>query len=199
VTNITEVPLTDGLVRVQMTPGLQHLYGDAIEAAVGDLAPAQSKELTLEAITGQTGRLALEAQLVSGKKIVATAQSVVIATEQPTLVLRQTGPLSPPVGGEYEFKLDVTNRSPNEVHDLEVTDVLPEGMQFAGGDSRSQFEAASRTLHWQIGALAPGQTRQMVFRASIRGSGAQVNRISARAAGVDEARLHIVMRLGGGH
>jgi uncharacterized repeat protein (TIGR01451 family) len=197
VTNTAEVPLTDALLRVHMTPGLQHLYGDAIEASLGDLAPGQAKELTLDAITAQTGRLSADATLLSGKKIVSTAQAVLVATEQPTLVLRQTGPLSPPVGGEYEFKLEVSNRSPAEVHDVEVSDVLPEGLQFAGGDSRAKFDAASRTVRWQVGTLAPGQARQMVFRAQVRGKGAQVNRISARATGVGEAHLHTVLRLGG--
>jgi uncharacterized repeat protein (TIGR01451 family) len=198
VTNTTEVPMTDALLRVKMTPGLQHLNGDTIEASLGDLAPAQTKDLTLDAITVQTGRLAAEATLLSGQKTISTAQAVLVATEQPTLVLRQTGPLSPPVGGEYEFKLDISNRSAAEVHNVEVTDVLPDGLQFAAGDSRARYDAATRTLRWQVGTLAPGQARQLAFRAQVRGTGPQVNRISARATGVNEAQLHTLLRLGGG-
>jgi uncharacterized repeat protein (TIGR01451 family) len=199
VANSTATPMTDLLVRVQMAPGLQHMHGDAIEANIGDLAPGQSKDLTLEAITAQTGRLTAEATLLSGKKALANAQAVIVATDQPTLVLRQTGPLAPPVGGEHEFKLEITNRSAGEVREVEVSDALPEGLQFTAADSRAQFDAASRTLRWKMGTLAPGQSRQMVFRAQVRGAGPQVNRISARAAGVAEAQLQTVLRLGGGH
>ena len=179
VSNTTGGPLTDANLRVRMAPGLQHLHGDAIEASLGDLAPGQSKELTLEAITVQTGWLTADATLLSGKKTVATAQATVVAVDQPTLGLRQTGPMAPPVGGEHEFKLEVMNRSATEVRDVELIDVLPEGLHFTAGDSKVHFDAATRTLRWSIGSLAPGQARQFVFRAEVRGTGAQINRISA--------------------
>jgi len=153
--------------------------------------------LKLEAVTVQTGRLTADATLLSGKNAVATAHVAMLATEQPTLALRQTGPLSPPVGGVHEFKLDVINRSHAELHNVEVSDVLPEGLQFSGGDGRAQYDPGTRTVRWNVGTLAPGQVRQLVFRAQVRGAGAQVNRISARAAGVAEAQLHSILRLGG--
>jgi uncharacterized repeat protein (TIGR01451 family) len=198
VTNTTGATLTDATLRVRMAPGLQHLHGDAIEASLGDLAAGQSKELTLDAITAQTGRLTADVTLLCGKKTVATAQAAVVAIDQPTLGLRQIGPMAPPVGGENEFKLEVMNRSATEVRDVEVIDVLPEGLQFTAGDSKVRFDAATRTLRWSIGSLAPGQARQFVFRAQVRGTGAQINRISARATEIAEAQLHTVLRLGGG-
>jgi uncharacterized repeat protein (TIGR01451 family) len=196
--NTTAAPMTDLLLRVQMASGLQHLQGDAIEASLGDLAPGQTKELSLDAITVQTGRLAADATLFSGKRTIATAESAVVATEQPTLALRQTGPLSPPVGGEHEFKLEVINRSASDLQNVEVTDSLPEGLQFAAGDARAQYDQKARTIRWQVGTLAPGQSRLMVFRAQVRGAGPQINRISARATGVSEAQLQAILRLGGG-
>ncbi len=198
VANTTGAPLTDTKVRVQMAPGLQHLYGDAIEASLGDLDIGQTKEITLDAVTLQPGLLAAEATLLSGKNTVSSAKVTVSATDQPTLVIRQTGPLSPPVGGEYEFKLVVVNRGANGVRDLQVTDILPEGLQFAGSDAAAQFDAATRTVRWNVGTLPSGQACQMAFRAKVVGTGAQMNRVSAHAAGVAEAQLYSILRLGGG-
>ena len=198
VTNTTGAPLTDTKLRVQMAPGLQHLYGDAIEASLGDLGIAQTKEITLDAVTLQPGQLTAEATLLSGKNAVGNARVTVSATEQPTLVIRQTGPLSPPVGGEYEFKLVVVNRGADGVRELQVSDVLPEGLQFSSSDAAAQYDAATRTIRWNVGALPVGQSCQMAFRARVVGTGAQMNRVSAHAAGLAEAQLYSILRLGGG-
>ena len=44
---------------------------------------------------------------------------------------------------------------------------------------------------------APRQARQLVFRAQVRAPGPQLHRVSAQAAGVGEAQLHTILRVGG--
>jgi hypothetical protein len=128
---------------------------------------------------------------------VASARATLVATEQPILVLKQTTQLAPAVGAEIDFKLEVTNRSGGEVRDLRIADELPEGLQFAGGDNGAQYDQATRTVRWTVGNLAPGQTRQVLFRAVVRGTGPQINKFSARAAGVADAQLQTILRMGG--
>jgi uncharacterized repeat protein (TIGR01451 family) len=195
VTNITAAPLTDAVLRVQMSPGLQHLCGNAIEGPLGELLPGQSKEVLLDAVCAQTGRLTVDASLLSGGKVVAGAQAVLTASDQPVLTLRQTGPLTPPVGSEYDFKLEVVNRSGAEVRNLVLADTLPEGLQFLSGDVGGVYEPATRTIRWAVPVLAPGQSRQLQFRAAVRGAGAQLNRVSCRAAGVQDALLYTILRV----
>jgi uncharacterized repeat protein (TIGR01451 family) len=184
-------------LRVQLAHGLQHAHGDSIEASLSDLGPGQVKEVSLEALTSQTGKLAAEATLLTGKRVVAAAQTTVVTTDQPNLAMRQTGPLSPAVGSEHQYKLEVINRSGHELHNVEVTDLLPEGLAFAAADSHGAYEQSTRMIRWNVGTMAAGQTRQLVFRVRVRGAGAQVNRVSAHAAEIEDAKLHSLLRLGG--
>jgi len=194
--NTSGAQLTDAVLRVLLPPGLQHLQGDAIEGSLGDLAPGQSKELTLEAICLQTGKLPIDVTLLSRDKGVFNTQSAVSVTEQPTLALRQTGPIATPLGTEHEFKLEIVNRSSSEVRDVTVTDVLPEGLQYLSGDAGALYDPAARTVRWSVPGLAPGQARQVTFRAAVRGAGPQLNRVSARWSGGQEALLYTIIRVG---
>jgi len=198
VTNTTSATLTEPTLRVQLPPGLHHLQGEAIEAPLGELAPGQFREITLEVIALQVGKLSADATLLSKSAVMATTRTMVIATEQPILMLRQTGQLAPVVGSEVEYKLEVTNRSGGEVKDVIMMDELPEGLVLAGSNAGAQYDQATRTLRWNIGTLPPGQSRQAVFRAQVRGTGPQINKLSARATGVAEVQLQTILRMGGG-
>jgi uncharacterized repeat protein (TIGR01451 family) len=204
VTNTTGETLNNAVLCVQMSTGLQHLHGSAIEGPLGDLAPGQVKEVTLETYALQTGRLVADARLLAGRKSVAPVQTtvgavqvVVQAAEQPTLAIRQTGPMSPAVGSECEFKLEVANRASAAVREVQVNDVLPEGLQFLTGDG-AQYDPAMRAIRWNVGTLQPGQSRQMSFRAQVRAPGPQLHRVSAQALSVPEAQLNTILRVGGG-
>jgi uncharacterized repeat protein (TIGR01451 family) len=197
VTNSTGAPLTDVVLHVQLSAGLQHLCGNAIEGSLGDLGPGQSKEIPLDAIAVQTGRLTVDATLLSGKKALATAKAAVIATEPSTLALRQTGPLSPAVGSEHDFRLEITNRSDSELRDVQISDVLPQGLQYVASDGSASYDPGTRSIRWTIASLPPGQARQLVFRAAVSETGPQVNRVSARTATGYGTQLYTILRPGG--
>jgi uncharacterized repeat protein (TIGR01451 family) len=195
VNNATAAPLGDLLLRVHLSAGLHHLEGDAIEAPLGDLAVGQTKSLTLDAISLQTGNLVMHTALFSGKKMLAEATVTVLATEQPILVLRQTGSLAPRLGSEELFKIEVVNRSPAQVNDVVINDQLPEGLHYVTGDAGANYDPATHTIRWNLGNLAPGQTRQLVFRATTLVPGPRLNRLSARTADGHEAQLHTILRV----
>jgi uncharacterized repeat protein (TIGR01451 family) len=195
VTNTTSSTLTAAVLRVRLSPGLQHLRGSAVEGNLGDLAPGQSKELMLEAATSQTGQLFVDAALSSNQQILAAGRGGVLAVEQSTLGLKQTGPLSPPLGSAHDYKIEVTNRSAAELHEVVVEDVLPKGMQYVRSDGGARYDPERRAVIWTVGKLAPGQSRLVVFNAQIQGPGAQYNRITARSAGGVETLLSTIVRV----
>jgi uncharacterized repeat protein (TIGR01451 family) len=194
-TNTTAAPMADVVLGIRMSSGLQHLQGDAIEGSLGDLAPGKTRELTLDAVTSQTGRLTVDATLLTSNKAVVSAQAAVTATEQPVLSLKLNGPPAPSSGTQQDFKLEVANRSTTEVRDVVVTEMLPEGFEFVTAEGGS-YDRQTRTIRWAVGTLAPGQGQPLGFRAAIRGETAQLNRASARAAGGIEAILHTILRVG---
>jgi uncharacterized repeat protein (TIGR01451 family) len=195
VTNTTGAPLTDLLLRVHLSAGLQHLMGDAIEGPLSDLAPGQTKSLTLDAIALQTGNLAVHATLYSGKKSIGETSIFVTATEQPILSLKQVGSPTPRYGAEETFKLEVVNRTMVEARDVTVSDMLPQGLQYLAGDIGANFDPAANAIRWNIGTLPAGQSRQLSFRAMVMAQGACVNRVSARTADGQEAQLNTILRV----
>jgi uncharacterized repeat protein (TIGR01451 family) len=195
VSNTTAAPIGDLLLRVHLSPGLQHLEGEAIEAPLGDLAPGQTKSLTLDAIALQTGNLVVHTALLAGKKVLAEATVTVLATEQPILALSQTSSPAPRLGSEELFKLDVVNRSSAQVSDVVLSDILPEGLHYVSGDAGANYDPATQTIRWNLGNLAPGQARQLVFRATALAPGARVNRVIARTADGHEAQLHTILQV----
>jgi uncharacterized repeat protein (TIGR01451 family) len=192
VTNTMAVPMPDTVLRVLMSPGLQHLQGDAIEASF-ELPAGKSRDLNLEAVAQQTGRPSVDVILLSNQKVVASSHITVTILEQPLLGLKQSGSLTPPANTQQDFQLEVVNRGAAELRDIVITDVLPEGWEFVTAADGS-YDGPSRTIRWTIAALAGGQTRQVVFRALVRNPGAQVNRVSAGRPGA-EALLHTILRV----
>jgi uncharacterized repeat protein (TIGR01451 family) len=192
VTNTTPAPLTDVVVGVRMSPGLEHLQGEAIEGSLGELAPGKTRELTLEAVTTQQGRLTLDATVLSCNKAVATGQAAVTATEAPALALKLTA-LPPSAAKEQDFQLDIINRGTSDLGDIEVTETLPDGLDFVTAGAGVYDHA---TIRWNIGTLAAGQIRQVTFRTAIRSSEPQRHRITARAANGTDAVLHSILRQG---
>jgi uncharacterized repeat protein (TIGR01451 family) len=193
-TNTTAAPLTDLLLEVRLSPGLEHLQGDAIEGSLGDLAPGKSREVTLDAVTTQAGQLTVVATVHSTNKPVAVANAAVTATEQPILALKLTElPASP--SREQEFRVDVINRSATELREVMVTELLPEGLEFVTAEMGT-YEPGARTIRWPVGTMDPWQTRQVTFRAAARTAEPQLNRVSVQASNGIEAQFYSIVRGG---
>jgi uncharacterized repeat protein (TIGR01451 family) len=196
VANTTSSTLPAAVLRVRLSQGLQHLKGSSIEGNLGDLAPGQSKEMILEVVTVQTGQCYVDATLMSNQQIVAAGRGGVLAVEQTALGLKQTGPLSPPLGSENDYKIEVSNRSAAEMLDVLVEDVLPAGFQYVHGDSGARFDPGKRAVSWNLASLAPGQSKLLVFRAQAQSPGTHYNRITAKSAGGAETLLATIVRIG---
>jgi uncharacterized repeat protein (TIGR01451 family) len=195
VTNPTGAPLTDLILRVHLSAGLQHLQGDAIEGALGDLAAGQSKSLTLDAIAVQPGNLGARVTLLSGKKPLADAAVTVQATEQPVLALHLTEPPSLPSGSEEDYRVEVVNRSGAAVREVVVRNVLPRQLRYVSGDAGASYDPATHTVRWNVGTLAPQQGRLMIFRAAALSPGPQLNHVTVQAAGGQDAELYTILRV----
>jgi hypothetical protein len=187
-TNTTTAPLTNVVMALRMSAGLQHLQGDAIEGSLGDLAPGKTREVTLDAIATQTGRPTLDATVISNHQATASARTAVTITEQPVLSLKFLNPVTP----WLDYKVEITNCSTTEQRDVLIIETLPERIEFTSSEAGS-YDRAARTIRWSVDVLAPGTSRQLPFRASLSDGGPQLNRISARAGNDPEVFLHTIL------
>src|SRR5262249_13719761 len=78
------------------------------------------------------------------------------------------------------FRLEVTNAGPGPVRGVRLTDTLPEGLDFQNSRPATGGE---NPLSWDLGDLAPGQTRRVEYSAIPKKTGTFTNRAVVPAAG----------------
>jgi uncharacterized repeat protein (TIGR01451 family) len=89
------------------------------------------------------------------------------------LKLRKSGPGQAVLQDTLNYQLTVTNTGDAEATGVKVTDTLPPGLEAVGGKN---------PLTWDIGTLAPGQSKSVEYQAAAKASGRLCNRASAVAA-----------------
>jgi uncharacterized repeat protein (TIGR01451 family) len=93
------------------------------------------------------------------------------------LSLRKTGPTQGVVGDTLTFQIVVTNPGSVEATGVLVTDELPEGLE------RTDEQEGKRVRTWNLGTLAPGQSRVIEYRVLATKTGRLCNQAVAVATG----------------
>jgi len=96
------------------------------------------------------------------------------APAQPEIQLRKYGPVQAMVNDILRFELAVTNTGASPLKGVRVTDSLPPGME---------HESKHNALSWEVGSLAPGESRTMNYQVVAKAAGKLCNRAAAVAAG----------------
>jgi uncharacterized repeat protein (TIGR01451 family) len=98
--------------------------------------------------------------------------------------VRKTAPARATVNDLVPFQIDVTNAGSANAVDVVVTAELPDGLDFLDGKPATDV---SQTPRWNLGALTPGQTRRVEYRALAKRAGTFTSRAEVTAAdGVKE-------------
>jgi uncharacterized repeat protein (TIGR01451 family) len=167
------------------------------------LAPATSKELLLTLKPNGAGDVEVIArvQFEHGQSVrtrigAGTAPPVVPAAPSPppvaaveppppaapkaALRLRKTGPAQATRYDAITFQLEVTNTGTAEARQVELTDSLPPGLSYKPA---TETDPGGNILTWNVGALAPGQTRRVQYDAIALEIGDHENAAQAKADG----------------
>lgn len=84
------------------------------------------------------------------------------------------------IGQEATFFIALTNRGETEATGIEVGDVLPEGLAFAGWSATDgAYDPATGT--WSLAALAPGQTATLALSTTVTSASPVENCASLQA------------------
>jgi uncharacterized repeat protein (TIGR01451 family) len=110
----------------------------------------------------------------------ASARVELLVTE-PALLLRKTGPKQGILHHEMEHRLEVVNPGQAPATSVHVVDTLPEGLDFVSASDGGTYSATSRTIDWQVGTLAPGETRALTLRLLAKTAGDFLNQAVAHA------------------
>jgi uncharacterized repeat protein (TIGR01451 family) len=163
VTNQGELPTRDVVVSDAPPPSLKYVssnpagqwFGDHLEWRLGDLPPRSQRVLdaTYQAIRPGDIRFCARARSADG----LTAENCLDRARifAPALLLTMTGPQSVPVGGEAQFRIELTNQAAVALTNVRLVDRFDEGLAHTQGE-RSP-------LQWNIGTLSPGETKRVAL------------------------------------
>lgn len=180
ITNTGSGPASHVLLREKLPAGLKHPEGTDIEADFGTIAPGATKSITLPTTAVGGGRQACEAQVSSEDSQIIRASALVTVSEA-SLFLHNTGPGHRIINHEADFNLEVLNTGTAPATNVVVTDSLPEGLDFISAAQGGMYDAATRTVHWNVGALPAGEQRSLSLKLLTRSAGDLVNRAVVRA------------------
>jgi uncharacterized repeat protein (TIGR01451 family) len=194
VTNQGAVPLSGLLLHAHLPPGLDHFYGSDIELNLDPLGPGETRTEKLEVIAVQPGRHVAELSVRAAGAAPVVAHAAVTVRNDPILGIRLVGPRETWTNREIDYRIEVTNRAPTGARDVVILERLPQGVALVNVGPGGSYDAASRTVQWRLGNLAPGQTRVLVVKLQARATGPALHDLVARIGQGHEARLQTVLK-----
>lgn len=129
--------------------GFRHPAGAELEYEVGDLAPNESRELTLMLEAVHPGPLenVITARGEPSLRIENRRPVEVIASK---LAVAVQGPKQRFLECEAVYNLSVSNPGTAPAKQVELAVEVPAGMKFVSGTHRAYYEEATRTVHWML-------------------------------------------------
>jgi uncharacterized repeat protein (TIGR01451 family) len=109
----------------------------------------------------------------------------------PGLRVRKVGPSEALLYDIISFKLEVTNTGKAPARKVKLTDTLPDGLDFQ--NSKPATSGEGPVLTWDLGELAPGQTKQVDYQAIPKKTGTFSNQavVEAEGGARDQASLRV--------
>jgi uncharacterized repeat protein (TIGR01451 family) len=104
-------------------------------------------------------------------------QCVTTKIARPELSLQKVGPAQAVLNDALTYQIVVTNTGSVEARDVLLTDTLPDGLQ------RLDDKEARNQRTWDLGTLAPGQSRRVEYQVIARKTGRLCNQTAVSAAG----------------
>jgi len=117
----------------------------------------------------------------NGKRLVVGQGTTLKTWTAPALAVRKSGPSTASVGSTATYRIEVSNPGDLPAENVLVTDQLPDKLSYL--DSQPAAQASGKTLRWQLGQLAAGQTSTIELNCRAAEPGSVTNCADAVAAG----------------
>lgn len=196
VANVGTGPATNVVLHDILPPGLWHSQGRHIDGELGTLAPGEAKVVPLPITAVKAGPQVNETQVTADDGLKAAAQCRLVVTEA-VLSLTTSGPKRRYLNREAQFTIELANSGSAPAEGVIVTDQLPEGLEFAAASEGGVHDPATRTVRWQLDAVAPAQKRSLWVKVLAKAPGDLVTRATAQATRGRELRAEAAMHVEG--
>ena len=147
-------------IRAMLSEGLEHGRGNKIDFDIGNLAPGESRNVTLlcGTKTGGAQKCEVTAEADGGLKSQDTAAVNVI---MPRLDLAVEGPGLRYLDRKALYTLKVTNPGDAAATNVTVADTVPAGFKVLAASDGGRHDYQARMVSWFLGEIGPGQTREV--------------------------------------
>ena len=129
--------------------GFRHPAGAELEYEVGNLAPNESRELTLVLEAVHPGPVS-NMITARGEPNLNAQNQTPIEVIAPQLEVAVQGPKRRFLECEAVYNLSVRNPGTAPAKQVELSVEVPAGMKFVSGTNRAYYEEATRTVHWML-------------------------------------------------
>jgi uncharacterized repeat protein (TIGR01451 family) len=147
---------------------------------LGTLEAGERRQMKIELIAEQAGRLQIRAQAFAdgGLRTEANAE-VMVRRGQIELELR--APEIKYAGTAATYELQVVNTGDAIAEDVTLEAQLPLGSDYVARYGEGELDESGRQVTWSIGALRPGAVKELEFQCVLGSAGANQLEITARA------------------
>jgi hypothetical protein len=159
-----------------------HRAGHDLENALGTIEPGQSRTLNLTVTPKQVGDFAAQLKL-SGKGVKAVEVSARVKATPALLSLAVTAPPAVEANKPALFELVVGNDAAEPKRAAELVVTLPKGVIFVRATDRGVYDPVARTVRWELGNVAAGERRSVVWNGVVKEPGKLSFAASLKAAG----------------
>jgi len=182
ITNPGTTAARDVVLRSLLADGLSHRAGHDLENALGVLEPGQTRTLDLTVTPKQVGEFAAQFKLTAkATKMVET--TVKVKATPALLSLAITAPPAVEANKSALFELVVGNDAADARKGAELVITLPKEVIFVRATDRGVYDPVARTVKWDLGSVAPGERRSVVWNGIVKEPGKLAFAASLKAGG----------------
>ena len=177
------------VIREELPAGLRTAEGQSsVELNVGTLEAGQTQRFTVNATATRSGEFTNTA-VATGEGGLRTEASATTAIREVRLELTKSGPEQDYIGVPLEYQITVTNVGDAPARDVIVEERLADGATFIRADNNGRPDGGRVT--WNLGTLAPGESRTVNMEMSGGNRGTLTNTAIARAYCANEVQTSI--------
>jgi uncharacterized repeat protein (TIGR01451 family) len=163
VSNTGSGPAQKLVIQAKLSDGLHHPQGTVIEAELTNVAPGESKTVTLRAMATKAGPQTCTIAAAADGNTPESAKSALNVVE-PLLHTKLVGPSKCLVRSEPTFTLELANPGTAGTDPVQAWAVIPEGFEFVSATEGGAFNPANRTVLWKLPGLAAQTTRSVAVK-----------------------------------
>jgi uncharacterized repeat protein (TIGR01451 family) len=147
-------------VKARLPDGLENPRGQTLEIDIGNLGPKETRTVQIPCIAKASGSHTCRVRVTGDGGLSATDRADTEILEA-KLNVAVAGPKLRYLDRHATYTLKVSNPGNAPAGNVMLHEAVPAGFKFHTANASGQWDAATKTVSWQLGDLQPGQSREV--------------------------------------